>query len=273
MFGNYQMPKKELTSLHLHFTSNALAYGVYDSRHNFYTQFSTHTNLISQVDWDSAFSNDPLLRLSYLECKASFTNELFTLIPHHLFEPQDIENYLNFNIHEPESYFKASKPVIQLEAEVIFCVQRDSKIILSKYFPNSQIYHSSVPLLEGLLRPVENTRKNQLHIYMWNNMDMEIVVIQNGKLSLYNYFFINSPEEFLYFPLYISEQLKLERPHLELFLGGNSQFYAQESETLKAYFPNFYRVGLPGSFQYASEVQSKQNLGMIGSLAFLGLCE
>jgi len=273
MFGNYQMPKKESTSLYLHFTSNALAYGVYDPKQNLYTYFNTHKNLNSQVEWDSAFSNDPQLRLHYSESKASFTNNLFTLIPKALYEPREFENYIQFNILESELYYKSSKPVVELDAEVLFCIDRDSKIILSKYYPNSEIYHSAVPLLEGVLRQAENTIQDRLYIFTWNNYDMEVVALRQGKLALYNHFFLSSPEEFLYYPLYICEQLGLDRNHLEVYLGGTQNAQTREAESLKPYFNHFSFLGLPQGFQYSKEVEKQEGTGMMGSLAYLSLCE
>jgi hypothetical protein len=273
MFGNYQMPKKEVTSLHLHFTSNALAYGVYDPKENLYTYFYTHKNLESQVEWDSAFSNDPHLRMHYTECKASFTNNLFTLIPNALYEPREFENYIHFNINEADLYYKASKPVIELDAEVLFCVDRDSKIILSKYYPNSQIFHSSIPLLEGLLRQSEKENQDRLYIFTWNNHDMEMVAIQKGKLVFYNHFFLSSAEEFLYYPLYTCEQLGLDRTRLEVLLGGTQTPSSREAEVLKPYFRNFSFLGLPPGYKYAPSVSVQDGNGLIGSLAYLNLCE
>jgi len=273
MFGNYQMPKKEITQLFLHFTSNALAYGVYDPNQNLFTNFGLHKNLQSQVEWDSAFSNDPNLRLHYSLSKASFTNNLFTIIPRALYDPLEFDSYIQFNIHEPELYYKASKPITPLDAEVLFCVERDTKIILSKYYPNSILYHSSVPLLEGILRQSGGIWGDRLYIFTWNNHDMEIVAIKDGKMSLYNHFFLGSAEEFLYYPLYICEQLHLDRQNMEVYLGGTQIIGSRESEALKPYFQKFSFLGNPQGYGYAPALSSEPSIGLIQSLAYLNLCE
>jgi len=267
------MPKKESTSLFLHFSSNALAYSIYDPSLNLFNFFAVHKNLQTQVEWDSAFSNDPLLRMNYSEVKASFTNPLFTLIPTDLYEESEYLSYLEFNINEPDHYFKSSKPIIELNAEVLFCVDRDPKIILNKYYPNSLIYHSSIPILEGILRQNRDQSQDRIYIYTWNNHDMEIIGIKNGKLAIYNHFFLTSPEEYLYYPLYICERLGFNRETVEVFIGGNQIPSSKESLALRPYFQKFTYLGIPNHYKYSTAMTLNANIGMIGSLVFLELCE
>ena len=267
------MPKKESTSLHLHFTSHALAYAIFDPAQNLYTYFSVHKNLQSQIEWDSAFSNDPYLRINYTESKASFTNSLFAIIPNDFYIVSEEMAYLNFNIQDPNQYFKSSKPIVELGAEVLFCVERDPKIILNKYYPNCTVYHSSIPLLEGILRRADPDESEQIFIFSWNNHDMEIIALKNGKLALYNHFFLSTAEEFLYFPLYVCERLGLNLNLVKAYMGGNQSYSSKESNNLKAYFKNFSFLGLPPEYGYKDSLTLFGNIGLMGSLAYLNLCE
>ncbi len=272
MFRNYN-PKKENTSLFLHFSFNALSYAVYDMHQNLFTQFSVYKNLQTQIEWDSVFSNDPILRNGYSECKASFTNSLFSIIPNALYHESDYQTYLNFTVNEPDLYFKFSNILKDLEATIIYCVDRDPKIILNKYFPEATIYHSSIPIIKGLLPQPNNDVRDRLYLYTWNNHDLEIILIREGKLILYNHFFLNNLEEFLYYPLYICERLSLDRNQIEVLVGGTQNRSSKESSSLRPYFQHFSFLGIPNIFEYSHSISSVDNLGSIGSLAYLKLCE
>ncbi len=275
MFGNYQQPKKEDLTLYLHFTISTLSYVIFDDQLNVFIYFKVYKNLQSQIDWDMAFEGDPNLKETYKVTKASFTNPYFTLIPTELYNPLEYKTYLNFAINEGDMYFQGGKTIKNLKAEVLFCIEREPKAILNKYFPNCEVFHSSIPLITGAIQEpqgIEN-HKIRLYVYLWNNHDMEVMVIQGRGLLLYNHFLINSSEEFMYYPLYICKQLNLERNQIELCLGGVLNRYHPNSKALIDYFEDFHYLRLPSAYLYHSSLMADGDIGLIGSLVYLSLCE
>ena len=258
--------------LHLHLSPAGLAYSIYNPAKNNFAASATYPNVNSQMQMDLIFSKDQWLRSSYQLVKVMFTNHLFTFIPNDIFDEYQIPQYLNFNLLDPDSFFQERNDMTLLGAQNIFCLNREPKIVVNKYHPNNKVYHSSTPLIEGLLSLYGKSSGVKFFIFSWNDNDMELVVLENGKLILYNYFQVNSKEEFIYFPLYVCQQLKFKRDDVEVIAGGILDKHSVPLVMLATYFKNIKFSGLPEGFNYSQGFAEKTG-NMAWSMITLALCE
>ena len=74
-----------------------------------------------------------------------------------------------------------------------------------------------------------------------NTGHIEIIVVQNQKLLLFNSFDYNTPEDFLYYILFTAEQLNLNPENFPLELIGNIN---TESEYFKIAYKYIRNVSL-----------------------------
>ncbi len=258
--------------LHLHLSPTGLAYTVYNPAQKNFGASATYFQVGSQLQMDQLFSKDPFLRAQYQLVKVMFTNHLFTFVPNELFDPGQTQHYLSFNLLEPDSFFQERHDMKQLQAQNIFCVNREPKIVVNKYHPNNRVYHSSTPLVEGLLSTYAAEPGIRLFIFSWNDNDMELVLVENGKLVLYNYFQVNSKEEFIYYPLYSCQQLKYKRDEVEVIAGGILSATSPALALLGKYFKKIRFSGLLPGFSYSHGFEEKTG-NLAWSMASLALCE
>lgn len=258
--------------LHLHISPAGLAYSIYNPARNHFAGSASYSNVSSQMQMDAIFAKDQWLRSAYKKVKVMFTNQLFTFIPNALFNQGQIQNYLNFNLLEPDAFFQERNEMALLGAQNIFCLNREPKIVVNKYHPANKVYHSSTPLIEGILKNYGHTDGVKFFIFSWNENDMELVVLANGKLVLYNYFQVNSKEEFIYYPLYVCQQLKFKRDDIEIIAGGILTKHSVPLGMLGSYFKNIRFSGLPDGFSYSHGFAEKTG-NMAWSMITLALCE
>ena len=256
----------------LHLSPYSMAYSIYNPLKKNLAACTSYQKVNSQVELDLIFSKDPWLYGQYAQVKVMFTNHLFTFIPNELFEQQAIPSYLSFNLLEPDAFFQERNDLPRLEAQNIFCINREPKIVVNKYHPNNKVFHSSSPLIEGVLAAHSQSPGKRIFIFVWNENDMEIVAISDGKLLLYNHFQVNSDEEFIYFPLYVCQQLKFNRDVVEIIAGGILGPKSHAMRLLDHYFKHLHFSGLPATFNYSKGL-AEHTGNLAWSLANLALCE
>lgn len=258
--------------LHLHLSPNGLSYGIYNPAEKNMVGCASYFQVSSQTQLDQIFSRDPWLKAEYQLVKVMFSNPLFTFIPNDLFEQGQTHSYLAYNLLEPDLFFQERNDMPLLQAQNTFCVNREPKIVVNKYHPNNRVYHSSTPLIEGLLKWYGRDKGVKLFIFSWNDNDMEVVVLENGKLILYNFFQVNTREEFIYFPLYVCQQLRYKREDVQLMAGGILNNSSPSLGALGTYFKNIRFTGLPSGYTYSRGLAEKTG-SLAWSLASLSLCE
>ena len=256
--------------LYLHFSFDSLSYIVFEPKKNRLYACWSYEGLTSQTSFDQVFSKDPLLKAHYLKVKVMFSNPLFTFIPERLFDDHAVNTYLNFNLLEPDSYFQEQSRVEAIGSRTAFCVYREAKIVVNKYYPQNVVFHASSPLIEGTLK--ENRTGKRVLIYAANLGEIEVLAVDNGKLLFYNYFQVGSEEEFIYFPLYVVQQLWITREGVELLVGGILDNKHSRTKMLRTYFNFVDQLTLPQGMNYSAALTEKSG-SLAWALVWLAQCE
>ncbi len=145
-----------------------------------------------------------------------------TLIPAAFYDDENFQEVLafNHNISASESVIKNDFRLF--DAKNIFAVNNELLHVIQSSFPGVKLFHSSVPLIESLLLRNKNKRQPFVNANMQRTL-MELTVIQNGQLQFFNSFHCPAPEDFIYFILYVYEQLELNPETVPLELSGHIQ--------------------------------------------------
>src|SRR5690606_21560491 len=105
------------------------------------------------------------------------------------------------------------------QSRLIYGIPSTEAAFVRARFSQTKLVHSVVPFMEALLLLNKNSDGKKMYIHAGKHQ-MELVVIQDGSLQLYNQFEYRSPEDFVYFPLFVSEQLQLNPEQIEVYLMG-----------------------------------------------------
>ncbi len=166
-------------------------------------------------------------------------NTLFCFVPKVLFIEEELSNYLKYNTKV-------------LATDLVVYDEIENYDIINIYVPlmniNNYIYdlfgeftykHSSSIITSSLLNS-NNGKGVSFYVYASENQ-MDITVISKKKLLLFNSFEYTTTEDFLYYLLFTSEQLKLDNETIQLKLFGSIE---EDSDIYKGCYEHIKNVSI-----------------------------
>lgn len=149
----------------------------------------------------------------------SLIDSHYTLVPSALFDANKLDSYLNFNHKEEdlEASELRHEEVNALSSQIVYAFPEILKSFLEKRFEYIQIHHYTAPLLEAF--SLSRTKEDTLHVHVQLDR-FDVIYYADQKLQLLNSFPYQTVEDFIYYLLYLMEQLKIDRNHIELKLYG-----------------------------------------------------
>jgi len=159
---------------------------------------------------------EELLNLSYKSTSVIWQTQCATLVPMPLYDEQERKTYLQFNqMTDPDDVIYADK-MQNADAYNIFAVP--SQLMPVVEFLHPQIHnHASVFIESLLLTKRHSIEPMQVFVNVHSGF-FDMVVIHDRKLRFSNSFAYATAEDFIYFVLFVFEQLKLlpEKNHVVL---------------------------------------------------------
>ncbi|TND09979.1 MAG: hypothetical protein FD123_661 [Bacteroidetes bacterium] len=152
---------------------------------------------------------------------AMLITERSTLVPVALFDQSRSLEYLGFNHPVSENEEVKNDLLRNLDARNLWLISSDFEKALKKLFPGVRLCHYSTPLIESLLLSNKNEPQKRVFAHVQED-HFEVVVLEGRKLHLYNTFRFQSGEDFLFYLLFVCEQLKLSPETADLVLLGET---------------------------------------------------
>lgn len=202
-------------------TNKFIAFERYSFQHVY--RFDDVCTLLDELSQQSV-----LIKHTYHTVDALLVNNLATLVPKGVFEEERKKTYLKFNMNLEGDELIFSDDLKVLDAKTVFALPFCLKGKLDFLFPNIRYHHFSSILIEALLRQNKNqtTKKMIAHVQASH---FQVVVLDGKQLLFFNTFNHHSPEDFIYYLLFVCEQLHLNPEKIDLQLLGeiekNSSIY------------------------------------------------
>jgi hypothetical protein len=221
--------------LSLEVATNSIAFAILDVNRNKYIFLETYIfQKTTGPEGLAAAISDlvdqrSLLKKSFKSVSVGFFTPKFTLIPAALFDENLTAKYLDFNAPLAESEVVVSDAIKNFESQCVYAINSKLLQVIQELYPKSIILHTFTSLLETLSSTFKNVAGKNVIIHL-QQTHFELMVIEEKKLIFANLFAYQSSEDFLYFTLFVCEQLKLNPENLELLLLGevekNSAIYS-----------------------------------------------
>ena len=170
-----------------------------------------------------------LIPQNYGSVSCLVVNNLSTIIPTPLFENSKKEMFLKFN-----STLQGDEQVMvddlkNLDAKNVFALSFGLKVKLERLYKNVSFHHFSSALIEGLLVQNKNQTTKKLFVHI-HPSHFEAKVIEGKNLLFYNTFNHHTSEDFIYYLLFVCEQLQLNLEIIEMVIFAevekNSAIYS-----------------------------------------------
>lgn len=147
-------------------------------------------------------------------------NRLFSLVPKSLFKNTEMANYLKFNTKMLANDHIAYDALESFDIVNVYVPFVNVNNYIYDLFGSFVFKHSGTVMIESLLSSQSIAKEPTCYVHIAHRQ-MEITIISQKKLVLYNSFDFDSKEDFIYYLLFTLEQLELDTETTILKLFGN----------------------------------------------------
>jgi hypothetical protein len=218
------------------------------------------------------YSDHQWLKQPFHSIKLLFESNKSTLVPSPLFEEGEKGILSNFNFPVTEDEMVLFNKLKNLDAYIIFSVPGLFVKTLSELFPDHIGFCHSGAFIESLLILNKNLKAEKRFFVNARNNFLDIAILDGRKLVFFNTFKYQSKEDFIYFVIFVFEQLQLNPEEIELILMGTMDRNSRIFDTIYKYVKNVTFQPKTEAFNYSyvfNEIHSHNFFNLIN----FELCE
>jgi hypothetical protein len=171
-------------------------------------------HLKAELSSNTAFSED------FDAVTVIHQNELATLVPKTLYNEKNKADYLKFNSKILRTDFITEDEIDVNESVNVYVPYVNINNYIFETFGAFVYKHSSTVLINTILQNEKEAEDSVVYINS-NKTTVEILVVNKGQLQLFNVFEYHSREDFIYYILFVYEQLKLDVETTPIKLSGS----------------------------------------------------
>lgn len=168
--------------------------------------------------------DNPLLQgAKWHTVRVGVNNQHFTLVPETLFDHVHKQDYLRLNsdLHadnEQVHYYRHSN----MEAVNIFAVENALLEKVEVLFPDAdvQFVHQTSSLIKGVMHQARRSKDKSIYIFVERNY-VTILVVSDSGLQFCNLFHYLSPEDFIYYIVFVMQEQKLNPEQETIHVWGD----------------------------------------------------
>lgn len=201
----------------------------------------------------STIKQSSILSYPYKKVSLAVVNNKSTLVPNALFDANEKEALLKFNHPLEDGEVIAIDKLPNLDATTIYALPKAIEQQFKELYTQLNITHYSSPLIENVLLANKNTDGVSVVVNVRSG-GFEVLVVNSGKLMFYNTFSYQTPEDFIYYLLFVFEQLKLNPETVQVKLLGELEKNSAVYQLLYKYIRNIKFGDRPDNFDYSFKI-------------------
>ncbi len=192
-----------------------------------------------------------LLNLSYESIKILFETHKSVLVPKAFSDTGNLTDHLRLSHQIEHTEITSDDYLPVLEARNVWAFPTIIHDTLLKYFASAAIHHHASVLIETLLALNKN-RDEGANVYVYVRKKwFDIVVINGNKLMFFNSFKYQAKEDFIYFLIYVIEQLEMNPETVQLTFLGEILKLSQIYDIANKYVRNTGFGNRPMDFKFS----------------------
>lgn len=217
----------------LQVTERSCAYSIFDHRNNRFIALESYGFPLSIV-----IGRNQWLKNSLKSVRIIVENNRSTLIPPALFEESEKNTYLNFSV-EPEAEENVLfDRLTRLEIVNIFAVNNTLHDQITGFFPGAKVCHLSSVLIEGIWMNFKNLITDKRIFIFVREEAFNMMIFEKKQLVYSNAFHFRTPEDFIYYVIFVMEQLNLNPEEIPVTLLGNISTNSAHFDLIYKYVRN-----------------------------------
>ena len=227
--------------------------------YDFDKKIENPTELLTKIE--EVFSSEKLLQQDFASVLAIHQNDLYTIVPNDFFDENSLQEYLKYTIKILKTDFIAFDEIEIINAKNVYIPYININNYLFQNFGAFEYKHHVSVLIEKLLKLRSTEKKCFVNVC---KTSFDVIVIENEKLIFSNRFSYHTKQDFIYYLLFVAEQLKLDLETISVEFTGE---ITKESDIYKiayTYIRNVSFINNKSSFfDNQKELQQHQNYILI----------
>lgn len=201
--------------------------------------------------FDQKINSNEWLSLPYKTVKILFESSTSTLIPASLYNENDKDLYAKFNFSLPETHICLNDHIKSIDAFLIYTISEKLNIKIHQLFSNQNLISGSANLIEALLINYKNIGTGKRMFVNVKTTFLDVVIIEEKQVLFFNTFAYKSVEDFMYYVIFVIEQLNLNPEYIDLTFSGVIDKKSKLFETAYTYIRNIRFQKLPAVNNYS----------------------
>jgi hypothetical protein len=166
------------------------------------------------------FQEHQLDNMEFDEVVVVHSNTLFGLVPKSLFNANHLLEYLKFNTKVLASDVLSYDTVENHELVNVYVPYMNINNYIYELFGEFTYMHNGTVLLQSLMNNQTQNQETICYVHV-SKSQLNITVLDQRKLLLYNSFLYDTKEDFAYYLLFVLEQLELDPKSAMVKLFGS----------------------------------------------------
>lgn len=252
-----QKADSENYKLSIQLSLDGFSFCIYNpSQHKFLSIESHSLHNIKNIDgfcilFEELSQNHPWLKLKFKNVHILFESPKSTLIPTPLYDKKEQENYTKLNFTLSKDQEVKTDNLVNVDAFKLYVVPVKLIELLNRLFPSHQLSSHASVLIESLLIINKNLPAHKKCYVNARNSYLDIVITEGRKLLYYNAFNYKTKEDFIYYLIFVLDQLKLNPEEIDLVLSGFIDKNSKLFEMVYKYVRNIDFPKPPDTFSYS----------------------
>lgn len=195
-----------------------------------------------------------------------------TLIPEDIFDAALVDQYLILNYGDVDGERVKSEYLPSVRAHNVYSVREEFLALLEKYFPQAHLIHHGSSLIEYVMRRFKSQQEGEILFLNIHAKAMDIVVFDRGKLKYYNLFKCFAVKDYLYYMLFVMEQLRFHVAGGDVYVVGDTRGCDDIVKELRKYVKEVRYLSRAGDVKYSYGFDELSDRDCFNLLNFV-LCE
>ena len=183
-------------------------------------------------------------------------NELATLVPKELYNENHKADYLKFNTKILRTDFISQDDISVNDSINVYVPYVNINNYIFETFGEFVYQHASTILISTILQKTKTSESPEVYINI-NSSNIELLVVAKSQLLLFNVFEYNSKEDFIYYVLFVFEQLKLNVETTPIKLSGHVDKDNDIYNMLYTYVRHIDFINTDFNFEISKSIENK----------------
>lgn len=164
--------------------------------------------------------NEPLQQ-KFDVLRLIYVHNLSALVPEVVFDEDQLKSYLKYNVTILANDYISYDSLAGNEIKNVYIPYVNINNYMLDWHGSFEYQHFSTILIEKILTLGSSSKEKQVFLHFTSEQAFQIIVTENKKLLLYNHFDFQTKEDFIYYLLFVYEQLVLDPEIVPLTFVSN----------------------------------------------------